>query len=130
MIIVKHKEFEFKGWLWELYQPFTFEYGKMVIIIPIGFKTDFASVPKWLWSFIPSIGTYCEASLKHDFLYTVAAFKRKDVDKLFLKDMLLIAPKRKGRAYVMYWAVRLFGWIRWGKNHWNETVKFEAFTIK
>jgi hypothetical protein len=39
------------------------------INVPIGFKTDFASVPRLLWSIIPRWGKYGNAAVIHDFLY-------------------------------------------------------------
>lgn len=123
-LIVEHKERLFNGWLWKLYQPFIFNYYGDLITIPKGFNTDFASVPKWLWSFIPSIGNYCEASLVHDYLYTIGYGNRKKADDLFIKAMLQKEPNKYIRAYVMYYAVRLFGGSRWNKNKWNKQLNF------
>lgn len=130
MIKVIHQANEYKGWLWKLSEAFPFEYNEKLYIIPVGFKTDFASVPKPLWSFIPSIGTYCEPSLKHDYFYTTKLVKRKEADKFFYQDMIRIQPKRKLRAFVMYTAVRIFGWFRWGKNRWNPNLITESYDIK
>lgn len=43
------------------------EYGN--IVVPEGFITDFASIPRFLWSIYPPTGRYQEAAVIHDWLY-------------------------------------------------------------
>lgn len=82
--------------------------------IPKGFVTDFASVPKLLWNIIPPDGDYTQAAVLHDYLYFKQVFPRKKCDKIFLEAMeVLQVPKWK--RLVMFNAVRMFGWIGWGK---------------
>jgi hypothetical protein len=86
----------------------------LYIIIPAGYQTDFASVPRWLWSFIPPVGRYNLASLVHDYLYDNQIGTRKEADKIFLDLMLQYGVHRWG-AHCMYWGVRLGG-----KKWWRE----------
>lgn len=78
-----------------------------IFIVPKNFITDFASVPKLLWSIFPPYGKHLKAAVLHDFLYVVHMVSRKDADGLFYRTM-----KESGvtwRARPMWQAVRLFG---------------------
>ena len=44
-------------------------YNNSTVVIPAGYRTDFASVPRWLWSFIPPHGKMANASVVHDYAY-------------------------------------------------------------
>ena len=80
--------------------------------IPKGFITDFASVPRCFWSLIPPMGRYGKAALLHDYLYNTKSVSRREADRIFLETMFLMGVSR-WKAYVMYVAVRVFGWLRW-----------------
>lgn len=87
-----------------------------IIKIPKGFDTDFASIPRFLWSYLPPFGTkrnpYFNASLLHDFVYDEICdypiSGRKEADKIFLEAMKAIGIKWYVR-YTLYYAARLFG---------------------
>lgn len=60
-----------KDWrIWRLEQPLVYEVGELgsgrVIVAEAGFETDGASVPRWLWSLLPTWGTYSRAAVIHD----------------------------------------------------------------
>lgn len=38
-------------------------------VIPAGYITDFASVPRWLWSILPPHGRMANAAMVHDYCY-------------------------------------------------------------
>ena len=84
------------------------------IKIPKYFKTDFASVPRFLWSFLPPWGIYGKATILHDFLYYSGLFSKKEADLLFLEAMKTLEVK-KWKQYIMYYAVRMFGFIAWNR---------------
>lgn len=42
-----------------------------IIVVPAGFKTDFASIPWGFRNLFPPIGKYSRAAVIHDFLYRV-----------------------------------------------------------
>lgn len=82
--------------------------------IPKGYETDFASVPRMLWSILPPIGKHNRAALLHDYLYDSKIGTRKKADKLFLKQMEIDGVKFLSR-YAMYLGVRIFAkrwWIK------------------
>ena len=110
------------GRRWRLIR--TFEYYTDLIApvkvfrIPAGFVTDFASSPRLFWPIVSPWGRWGKAAIIHDFLYQRWGGKprildmRKVADEIFLEAMevLGVAPWRRK---LMYWGVRLFGWLAW-----------------
>jgi len=102
---------------WKVLEAFEYHVGKKdskeVITVPIGFKTDFASIPRAFYTLIgPPTGEYGKAAVIHDYLYRNAIGTRKRADKIFYEAMGVLgvsAWKRK----VIYWAVRIFGRGSW-----------------
>jgi hypothetical protein len=81
-------------------------------IVPAGFETDYASVPRPLWSIFPPSGKYSRAAVLHDYLYRFSKLSRKRCDDIFLECMdALGVPYFK--RYAMYWGVRMGGWAAW-----------------
>ena len=61
-----------------------------VIVIPKGFKTDFASIPRIFWNIIAPIGKWTLPSVLHDYLYSEGyrlGISRKQADKIFYQAM-------------------------------------------
>lgn len=78
------------------------------ILIPKGYNTDLASVPRLLWSIIPPFGEYTFAAIIHDYLYDKGMFTKEFADKEFrmiMKYSNVIGHKR----FIMYSSVKLFG---------------------
>lgn len=100
------------GSKWQLTESFTFYFeqnGKVKNLkIPKGFITDFASVPKILFSIFPPIGRYNKATIIHDYLYSKKVLPRKTADLYFLQAMQVLGVS-KWRRYAMFYAVRFFG---------------------
>lgn len=99
-----------KGGLWELEYKYTRKYKDMIIEVPKGFKTDLASIPRFLWSFLPPFGNYTTAAVVHDKLCVYDVYdgymKRSVADDIFLNMMLEDGVKPK-LAYLMYFAIRI-----------------------
>ncbi len=95
---------------------FDYEIGKegsgKKIHIPEGFKTDFASVPRIFWSYIPPWGKYGPASVLHDFLYMRQLYSRGKSDKIFLEAMKVLKVSWIKRRLI-YGGVRMGGWVAW-----------------
>jgi hypothetical protein len=85
------------------------------IIAPAGFITDFASVPRVLWSILPPFGPYSRAAVIHDYLYVVGGCERSYADAIFLDAMKSIGVNIVTRR-LMYWGVRCGGGVPWRKN--------------
>ena len=106
----------------ELQQPLHFLLtGNRVVIVPAGYKTDFASVPPHLWGVFPSIGRHNHAAVIHDWLYDNRVFEdemgayqaRLFADREFLRIANQMGPKHRLRHYAMYQAIRWFGASAW-----------------
>ena len=82
------------------------------ITVPAGFVTDFASTPPPIWMIIPPWGKYGKAAVIHDYLYQRHQRTRKQVDDIFREAMVVLGVD-PARVFLMYWAVRLFGWPAW-----------------
>jgi hypothetical protein len=92
-----------------------YPYGRRSIIVPKGFVTDFASIPRLFWSLLPPIGRYGYAALFHDYVYWDQKLKRAEADDVFNQTMIeLMVPRWK--RLVLYVAVRVFGFIAWRGN--------------
>lgn len=113
---------------WRLVYGFTYRVGseksKNKIKVPRNFVTDFASVPKFMWSFIGPWGTHGKAAVVHDYLYQTKQCKKNNLihkmfcgerayaDSIFLEAMeVLNVPF--WRRTLMFIGVRVFGWLAW-----------------
>ena len=107
------------GKTWILLCGFGYEVGEEgsgdVINVDIGFQTDFASVPRPLWVFLPRWGKYGNAAVIHDYLYWEQLRSRKDSDDILLEGMVVLEVSFIKR-YAIFWAVRLGGWWAWWRN--------------
>lgn len=89
------------------------------IIVPAGFRTDFASVPRLVWNIIPPYGRHGKAAVVHDYLYSLRGhlpngqrYTRAECDSIFREAMDQLAV-RWTRRQTMWLAVRAFGWRAW-----------------
>ena len=97
----------------ELLDPYTYHHphhGK--ILVPAGFRTDFASVPRLFWRVVPPWGRYSPAAAVHDYLYATGQMSRRDADVVFYDKMIALGVN-KAKAWTMYRAVRMFGGLAW-----------------
>lgn len=86
-----------------------------LIVVPVGFVTDFASVPRWLphvYAALDDVGQ--PAAVVHDYLYQTHKIYHRRVtrplaDRVFLEalEALGVSAWRRG---LMYAGVRLLGW--------------------
>ena len=51
-----------------------FEGNSEKIVVPEGYVTDLASVPRWLWSIFPPFGKYLNAAIVHDYIYSTGGW--------------------------------------------------------
>ena len=106
-----------KGW-YVLTESISYEVGFYgsgdVITVPVGFETDYASVPRAFWVMVAPRGAHEAAALIHDYLYKYNLRTRIKADKIYMEGLeVLSVPSWKCAA--MYRAVRLWGWKPWGK---------------
>jgi hypothetical protein len=117
------------GKTWIIRKKFGYDIGREggteFVGVPVGFMTDFASVPRLLWSVIPRWGTYGNAAVIHDYCYwtrqvsvrrkrkiILKSISRKRADEIFFEGMGVLRAAFYYR-YPIYWAVRMFGWYQW-----------------
>jgi len=98
---------------------FRMETGE-IITVPVGFITDGASIPKFVWSITGGPwGEYLYAAIPHDYLYYTKKMTRKGADKVFLKIMVYLGVS-EWKYRIMHRAVRDWGWIPWNKKGGND----------
>lgn len=107
-----------QGNVYTLLEDVTVVWQGHTLVIPAGFKSDGASVPKffWRWVFPPGDSRALLAAFAHDFVYRThpEGWSKADADNMFY-DLL----RQNGVPYLnaqrAYWGVRLFGESSWKK---------------
>ena len=77
-----------------------------LIIVPAGFETDLASIPRIFQSLVPKVDRHMLPAIVHDYLCREPDFSRKTADRIFLEAMKL-KEVNVIRRRLMYWAVRI-----------------------
>ena len=108
-----------------LLEDFICKWDGFTIVVQKDFITDFASVPRWAWSFTPPFGQYTPAAVVHDWLYAAKPFTRSTCDKIFLNLMERLDVGWWKRQ-IMYYAVRVGGASCWSYGRLLET-HFKSF---
>jgi hypothetical protein len=117
------------GRFWKVLGPFDYAIGAYdadkYVDIPIGFLTDFASIPKIFWNIYPPTGSYGKAAVIHDKLYQAPFVKqhsddqlfsltRKECDRIFLEAMAVLGVGWFS-CTILYLGVRFGGFVTWNK---------------
>lgn len=121
-------ELEFiDGTKWRVTAAFEYRLGvpdsEELVHVPVGFITDFASVPRGLWNLLPPTGPYGKAAVIHDWLYQnqviltracggIRWADRAEADHILLEGMEVLGVGRWTR-YTIYAGVRVGGWKPW-----------------
>lgn len=118
MIIKPHKTDE-RGNVVATAFPNRINFGGKSFLIPKGFESDGASVPRFFWRLVcPPVDPHAvRAGVAHDYIYRIQpeGWTRKGADKMFL-CFLIEDGLPPFRATLAYWGVRLFGRIAWDEN--------------
>jgi hypothetical protein len=89
----------------------------VAVCVPVGFATDFASIPFGLRNLFPPLGCWGRPAIIHDYLYATRGeqgrFDRLQSDRIFLEAMEVVGVPAWRRT-VMFRAVRLGGGGGWG----------------
>lgn len=111
----------------QLLEEFDYHVGskesEVVVHIPKGFITDFASVPRIFWNIMPPNDKYGKAAVVHDFLYSTNGripemqfrkedYTRKECDEILVEAMGVLDCGWLCRTTV-YSGVRIGGWVTW-----------------
>ena len=115
MLIDIHKSDE-HGNVFTLKEPLTVHYGGLVVIVPVGFESDGASVPRFFWRvvFPPGDDKALRAAFAHDYIYRTHpdGWTRELADLMF-HDLLIEDGIPKIRAELAWAGVRLGGRKAW-----------------
>ncbi len=84
-----------------------------VIVVPVGFVTNFASVPRIPIVYELAGDTSSEAATVHDYLYSTHLVSR-DVADAVLREASAVSAVPWWRRQLMWAGVRAFGWTHWG----------------
>lgn len=101
--------------IWEI----GFKGSNNKILIPLGFLTDFLSIPFPFTEFVNNDGPYAAAGALHDHLYKEKIFDRKKSDEQ-LYDALIALKCNKIIATLIWFSVRIFGNKYYGKVRYKE----------
>jgi hypothetical protein len=98
------------GGEWQLMAPLVYQSDiyKPVIVVPEGFETDLASVPRLPVVYMLTGGTSNEAAVVHDYLYSTGLTDRKTADAI-LREASAATGVPAWRRGLMWAGVRLFG---------------------
>lgn len=106
---------------WMLQSPMVFTAGKnnsLTVIVPRGFVTDYASIPRALRLLFPRNGDYGNAAIVHDYLYW-----RQDCTRAQSDNIMAIGMKEAGvptaTLRAVHVGVRLGGQGGWDNNRRN-----------
>ncbi|WP_433679453.1 DUF1353 domain-containing protein [Nocardia sp. CA-119907] len=102
---------ELDAQFWRVVEPLVYHGAAEEFVIPAGFRTDFASVPRALVWLVPRYGIYTRAAILHDYLRSSHAVSTADADGIFrrcLREFRVSIPRR----YMMWAAVRLGSQLR------------------
>jgi hypothetical protein len=102
------------GQEWEVFETFVYSTevagNKTVILVPAGFTTDFASIPRLFWRVLPPTGKYGKAAVIHDYIYRTPGVNltRAQADGIFRDAMADLGVGAFTRT-LMFRGVRAFG---------------------
>lgn len=89
------------------------EYRYKDIIVPAGYKTNGANIPRVFWSiFPPHSPEYLSAVIVHDYLCDKEEYKKAD---LIFKEMLENLKVQGWKVFIFYKSVRLYHILRYKK---------------
>ena len=94
------------------------------IVVPDGFVTDLASIPRAFWSFLRPDGKYAWGAVVHDWLYWEQFTDRATADEV-LRDIMKDFKISSGTVDTIYYALRLGG-----KEAWDANAKAKAAGAK
>jgi hypothetical protein len=83
--------------------------------VPVGFVTDFASIPRIFWAALRPDGKYTYSAIVHDYLYWTQTRPREEADEImkFGMEDFKVGSLELG---AIYGAVRILGGFAWDSN--------------
>jgi len=110
---------------WVLLEPlvyWSYKFGS-VITVPVGFDTDFASVPRFPPLVFALVGDSAhEAAVVHDYLYRFHQLTRCQSDAV-LYEAMVSTRQPAWRDYLMWIGVRVGGWFAYHRHNNNPYIE-------
>jgi len=105
------------GMHWIVREPLTYTIGVSgdSVTVPVGFVTDFASIPQALQAIIRANGPYILPAVVHDYLYWKQACTRQQADQVLLLGMIENQVREVHRTAI-HSAVSVAGGFAWSDN--------------
>jgi hypothetical protein len=105
---------EKSGDYWTILQPLVYmsDLARNTFVVPEGFVTDFASVPRLPLMFLLAGNEAHEAAVVHDWLYSKQDVPRSQADAIF-KEAMGASGEPGWRSWFMWAGVRAGGWMAW-----------------
>ena len=97
-----------EGGEWRLHEPMVVKIDGNTVVVPVGFQTDLATVPRFPGLFLIFGGKARRAAILHDYLYFTAQ-DRAYADRVFYEAMKHEEPA--WRRAIMWLGVRAGGWV-------------------
>jgi Protein of unknown function (DUF1353) len=85
------------------------------VVVPEGFVTDLASIPRAFWQILKPEGRHAYAAVVHDYLYWTQTRPREEADMIF-RFALEDSKVSSETIEALYLAVRSFGQSAWDTN--------------
>ena len=113
------------GMHWIVREPLVYRIGvsQDSITVPVGFVTDFASIPQALQAIIRANGPYILPAVVHDYLYWTQACTREQADRIMLLGMIENQVREVHRIAI-HDAVRIAGGFAWADNTRDRAAGF------
>src|SRR5262245_43933742 len=108
-----------EGGTFVLAEPLAYESAVLggVLTVPAGFPTDFASIPRGLWTILPPVGKYDAGAVCHDKLYRDGAFGGRSIARgvadRMLHEAMVVSGVGRVQRYLIYAGLRIGGWVVW-----------------
>ncbi|HQU47692.1 MAG TPA: DUF1353 domain-containing protein [Casimicrobiaceae bacterium] len=104
-----------KNWIVRQSLVYTIGVSSDRVVVPVGFVTDFASIPPALQSIIQAHGPYILPAVVHDYLYWTQACTRAQADRILLLGMIENGVREFHRTAI-HNAVAVAGGFAWDDN--------------
>lgn len=89
--------------------PYVYRNDEVEVTVPAGFETDFNSVPRGLWNFLPP-WEYPEAAVVHDYLYRNPELASRALADRTHRRVMIENGAPRWKAWTAWSALRSFGW--------------------
>ncbi len=91
--------------------------ARRMFTVPVGFFTDFYSVPFWMPTIYVLIAALCDRrpAALHDWLYYAAITNRETADKI-LREAMQVSGVPAWKCNSVYWGLRIGGWSAWNEH--------------